>query len=189
MIPGLADTKMPRGTLFLAFNMAAVLFAVVFVVTPILSHFAGRSQDIADNAEQLAHFQSVIAEAKTSAGKIQRTGDPFLPGNEERVVSADLQANLKSMAANAGVNLLGIRGLPGTRSQSLRFVVVSVELEGSLKAIRDIISAIENQTPLLFVSAASLRSVTDGEDGLLRAELKVQGAMRNGQKFPETVPQ
>jgi hypothetical protein len=42
-----------------------------------------------------------------------------------------------------------------------------------------VLLAIENQTPFLFVTAASLRSATDGDDGLIRAELKVQGAMRD----------
>ena len=59
-------------------------------------------------------------------------------------------------------------------------IAVNVELEGPLKAIRDMILAIENQTPLLFVSTASFRSVADGEDGPIRAELKVQGAIRDG---------
>jgi general secretion pathway protein M len=38
---------------------------------------------------------------------------------------------------------------------------------------------------LLFVSAVSLRSVTDGEDGPIRAELKIQGAMRDGSASAE----
>jgi general secretion pathway protein M len=92
---------------------------------------------------------------------------------------------LKSIAANAGVNLLGIRGLQSSRSQLLRMIAVNVEMEGSLRAVRDMILAIENQTPLLFVSAVSLRSVTDGEDGPIRAELKIQGAMRDGSASAE----
>ena len=46
------------------------------------------------------------------------------------------------------------------------------------------ILAIENQTPFLFVTAASFRSVNDGEDGPIRAELKVQGAMRDTRQSP-----
>jgi hypothetical protein len=61
----------------------------------------------------------------------------------------------------------------------LHSVAVGVDLEGSLPSIRNVLLAIENQTPFLFVTAASLRSATDGDDGLIRAELKVQGAMRD----------
>ncbi|UPK02406.1 type II secretion system protein GspM [Bradyrhizobium sp. 170] len=173
------NLKLARGTPFLAFNAAAILFVVIFFLAPIMAHFAARGEDISDNAAQLAHFQNVTRAAKKSAG-VGRSGDPFLPGSEERVASADLQASLKSMAANAGVNLLAIRGLQGGRSQPLHVIAVSVELEGPLKAIRDMIFTIENQTPLLFVPSASFRSLADGEDGPIRAELRVQGAIRNG---------
>jgi general secretion pathway protein M len=174
------NLKLARGTPFLAFNAAAMLFVVIFLLAPILAHFAARGEEISDNAAQLAHFQNVTRAAKKSAGSAGLTRDPFLPGNEERVASADLQASLKSMAANAGVNLLAIRGLQSGRSQSLSMIAVSVELEGPLKAVRDMIFAIENQTPLLFVTSASFRSLADGEDGPIRAELRVQGAIRDG---------
>jgi general secretion pathway protein M len=174
------NLKLARGTPFLAFNAAAILFAVIFFLAPIMGHFAARGEDIADNAAQLAHFQQVTRAAKKSAGSVGRSGDPFLPGSEERVASADLQASLKSMAANAGVNLLAIRGLQGGRSQPLHMIAVSVELEGPLKAIRDMIFTIESQTPLLFVPSASFRSLADGEDSPIRAELRIHGAIRDG---------
>jgi general secretion pathway protein M len=173
------NLKLARGTPFLAFNAAAILFVLIFFVAPIMGHFAGRSEEISDNAAQLAHFQNVTRAAKKSAGSVGLSGDPFLPGNEERVASADLQASLKSMAANAGVNLLAIRGLPSGRTQPLHMIAVSVELEGPLGAIRDMIFTIERQTPLLFVTTASFRSLADGEDGPIRAELRVQGAIRD----------
>jgi general secretion pathway protein M len=171
--------KLARGTPFLAFNVAAIFFVVILFLAPIMAHFTGRAEDISDNAAQLAHFQSVTRAAKKSAGSVGRSGDPFLPGSEERVASADLQASLKSMAANAGVNLLAIRGLQSGRSQPLHMIAVSVELEGPLKAIRDMIFTIESQTPLLLVPSASFRSLADGEDGPIRAELRIQGAIRD----------
>jgi general secretion pathway protein M len=175
----LVTKRMPRGALFLAFNAFAVLFLILFVFAPVLSHFASRSEDISENAAQLSHFQNIIHNANTLMKKTPQAGDPFLPGGEERVVSADLQANLKAIATTAGVRFLGVRGLQGNRSQQLHMVAASVELEGPMPAVRDVVLAIENQMPFLFVSAASLRSVSDGDDGLIRAELKVQGAMRD----------
>ena len=174
------NLKLARGTPFLAFNAAAILFVLIFLFTPIMAHFADRAEEISGHAAQLAHFQNAVRGARKPVASAGRSSDPFLPGSEERVASADLQASLKSMAANAGVNLLAIRGLQGGRSQPLQMVAVSVELEGPLKAIRDMIFAIENQTPLLFVTTASFRSLADGEDGAIRAELRVQGAIRRG---------
>jgi general secretion pathway protein M len=172
--------KMPRGAPFLAFNIALVLFFVIFLLAPVLGHFASRSEEISERAAQLAHFRKIMRSARMPANKSSQDGDPFLPGTEEHIVSADLQASLKAIATNAGVTLLGIRGLQGSRSQQLRMVAASVELEGSVSAVRNMMVAIENQTPLLFVAAASFRSASEGDDGPIRAELKVQGAMRDG---------
>jgi hypothetical protein len=174
------NLKWARGTPFLAFNAAALFLIVIIFFAPIMGHFADRAEQISDHAAQLAHFRNVARAAKKPVGSAGRSGDPFLPGSEERVASADLQASLKAMAANAGVNLLAIRGLQGGRSQPLQMVAVSVEVEGPLRAVRDMISAIENQTPLLFVSSAAFRSLADGDDGAIRAELRVQGAIRGG---------
>lgn len=172
--------RIPRGTPFLAFNILVMLFIVIFLLTPMFSHFASRSEEISESAAQLAHFRKLARSASIPTNRSSASEDPFLPGTEERVVSADLQAGLKGIAANAGVNLLGIRGLQGSRYQQLRMVAVSVELEGPLTAVRDMIVAIESQTPFLFVTSASFRSVSEGDDGPIRAELKVQGAMRDG---------
>jgi hypothetical protein len=174
----LIKDKLPRQALFLAFNAFAVLFLVLFAIAPIWTHFASRSEDISESAAQLLHLQRLIR-TRTLVTTTSQAGDPFLPGNEERVVSADLQASLKTAATVAGVRLLGIRGLQGSRNRQLHMVAASVEIEGPLPAIRSVILAIENQTPFLFVTAASLRSLTDGDEGLIRAELKVQGAMQD----------
>ena len=174
----LASKKMPQGALFIGVNVSALVFFILFVLAPLWSHFTSRNEDILENAAQLAHFQSLVRSSNSLAKKSPEAGDPFLPGSEERIVSADLQANLKAVGAAAGVRLLGIRGLEGKRYHQMRMVTVGMELEGSLPAIRDLILAIENQTPTLFVAEASLRSATEGDDGLIRAELRVRGAMR-----------
>ena len=174
----LVSNKMPRGALFVGFNASALVFLVLFVLGPLFSHFADRSEDISENVAQPAHFQSLVRSSNGLTRTSSQAGDPFLPGNEERIVSADLQANLKAVGTAAGVRLLGIRGLEGKRFQQMRMVSVGLELEGSLSAIRDVIRAIESQTPMLFVTEASLRSATEGDDGLIQAEIRVRGAMR-----------
>jgi general secretion pathway protein M len=174
----LVAKRLPRGLLFLTFNAAFLLFVLLFVVAPVLSHFSSRGEEISENAAQLSHFRSIARNAKALMAKTAQSGDPFLPGGEQRVVSADLQAGLKTIADAAGVRFLGVRGLQGVRSQPLRMVAVSLELEGSLQGIRDVVQAIEGQTPFLFITSAVLHSVADSE-GLIQAELKVQGGMRD----------
>jgi general secretion pathway protein M len=177
--------RIPRGSPFWAFNAVALMFLSLFVIAPLLSHFSTRSEEISESASQLLHFQAITSNAKMLMARPAQSGDPFLPGSEERVVSADLQASLKAIVTDAGVRFLGVRGLQGSRLQQLQMVAVSLELEGSLPAIRDAVRAIESHMPLLFVTSAVFRSVADADPSTLRAELKVQGAMRgNGPPGP-----
>ena len=163
---------------FVSLNVVAVIFAGTFLVAPVFLHFVERSEEIAENTVQLAHFEKAIQQAQAAAKGAAGRDDVFLPGHEERVVSADLQAALKSISASAGVKLLGLRGLPGGRVQQIRAVAVGVDLEGSLAAIRDMMRTVESQIPLLFVASVSLRSVAEGDDGVIRAELMVMGGIR-----------
>ena len=173
----LVNSRLPRGTLFLAFNASALLFLGLFVVAPLLGHFISRGEEISGNIIQLERFEKLAHHAKALMRSPQ-AGNPFLPGNEEQTVSADLQANLKAVATTTGVRFLGIRGLQDVQSQQLHLVVANLELEGPTSSVKNAIMAIENQMPFLFVASANLRSVADGDGELLRVELKVQGAMR-----------
>jgi hypothetical protein len=170
--------RMPRSFPFHAFNACMTLVIVLFVVAPVLSHFADRSESISESIAQLAHVQAIKRTERTLMEKSAHSGDPFLPGSEDRVVSADLQAGLKAIASKAGVRFLGIRGLPAVRSQQLRMVAVVLDIEGPLGSVENVIRSIEGQTPYLFVTSAVLRRAADAEE-VIRAELKVQGAIRD----------
>jgi general secretion pathway protein M len=164
--------------LFFAFNASVLLFLGLCILAPLVRHFINSSEDISESVARLSHYQALARDAEALMKNSPQSGDPFFPGTEARVISADMQANLKAIASTAGLRLLGIRGLPDSQSQQLHMVTVSMELEGTLPSIRNVIMAIEDQVPFLLVTEASLRSAVVGDNGLLRAELTVQGAMR-----------
>ncbi len=174
----IASSKVLRSVVFLGASGAVVLLFALLVVLPLLSHFQSRSEEISENAVQLAHFRNISRQARAieqgSAPSIQ----PFLAGSEERVVSADLQAALQALATTKGLRVLGLRGLQSGQISQLRTVAVGLDMEGSLGALREVISAIEAQTPFLFITDASLRTLVAGDDSVIRAELKVEGMVR-----------
>jgi general secretion pathway protein M len=173
------NIKPPRGLLFLTFNASAILFIVLFAVVPVLSHFSERNEQILENTAQLSHFRSINLSAKALLTTNEQASDPFLSGKEERIASADLQANLKTITAAAGARFLGVHGLQIDRSQPLRTVAVSLELEGSVQIIRDVVQTIETQTPFLFITSAELHGAPDADEAIIQVELRVQGFMRN----------
>jgi general secretion pathway protein M len=169
------NTRLSRRLLFLTFNAAAILFITLFAVAPVLSHFYERNDEISENVAQLSHFQSIAR--NTTVLMTEQTVDPFLPGTEDRLVSAELQASLKTITAAAGARFLGVHGLQATQPQPLQVVAVSLELEGSLQSIRDVVQAIETQTPFLFITSAELHHGSDSDETIIQAVFRVQGFM------------
>ena len=172
------NRQMPRTAVFLVGNAAGLALLFILVVVPLLSHFADRSEEIGENAAQLAYLNRVIRGAQAMEQNGSHNVQPFLTGGEERVASADLQANLQAMASAKGAHVLGLRGLQGGRVAAFRTVAVGLEFEGSLGIVKDVIAEIEGQSPLLFITEASLRAAADGDGSTVRAELRVEGAMQ-----------
>ena len=167
-----------RRLIFLGMNSAIALTLCFAILGPIVSHFAERNDDILDSAAQLAQIRHVADEAAKLAKTSTSDVDPYLPGAEERVASADLHANLQALAGAKGLAVQAIRGLPGRQAGQWRAVPVGLEVEGTAAAVRELVAAIETQTPFLFITDLSLRTLADGDDSRMRASLTVEGALR-----------
>lgn len=174
-----SDGLLKRRLRFAGLNGAMVLAIGLLVLGPLIAHFGERNDDILDNAAQLAQIQRVTDEAARLAKTTAQDIDPYLPGTEERVASADLQASLQALASTRGLVVQTIRGLPSRQAAQWRAIPVRLEVEGASAAVRELISAVETQTPFLFITDISLRSLGDGDDGRMRASLTIEGALRN----------
>ncbi|MBC9882122.1 hypothetical protein G8O24_32850 [Bradyrhizobium sp. INPA01-394B] len=178
------DGLLKRRLLFVGLNGAIVLTVCFLILGPVIAHFGERNDDILDNAAQLAQIERVADEATRLAKTTTQEVDPYLPATEERVASADLQAGLQALAGAKGLSIQTVRGLPGRQAAQWRAIPVRLEVEGSSTAVRELVSAVEMQTPFLFITDFSLRSLGDGDDSRLRVSLTIEGAMRN----PESPP-
>ncbi|MCG2672815.1 type II secretion system protein GspM [Bradyrhizobium sp. GCM10023182] len=164
---------------FAGLNGAIVLTIGILILGPLIAHFGERNDDILDNAAQLAQIQRVTNEAARLAKTTTADIDPYLPAAEERVASADLQASLQALASARGLVIQTIRGLPGRQAAQWRAIPVRLELEGASAGVRELISSVETQTPFLFITDFSLRSLGDGDDSRMRVSLTIEGALRN----------
>lgn len=175
-------TLLRRRMIFFGLNGAIALAVCFGVLAPVASHFGDRNDDILDSAAQLAQIRRVADDA----ARLAKTSDvdPYLPGAEERVASADLQATLQALAATKGLAVQAVRGLPGRQAGQWRAIPVGLEVEGAAAAVRELVAAIEAQTPFLFVTDISLRTLVDGDDSRLRVSLIVEGALRGAPASP-----
>ena len=176
-----------RRLIFFGLNGVIALAICFAILDPVASHFAERNDEILDSAAQLAQIRRVADEAAKLAKTSTSDVNPYLPGAEERVASADLQANLQAMAGAKGLAVQAVRGLPGRQAAQWRAVPVVLEVEGAAAAVRELVAAIETQTPFLFITDLSLRTLADGDDNRMRVSLTVEGALR-GPTVPSAGP-
>ena len=178
---GSIAARLPRSLPFVAVNVAALLFLVLFVIVPLAMGFRERDEQITETREQLARFLSL---QRRNANSSVQSSDLQLPGLEEGAVSAALQADLKSMVAAAGAHFLAVRSLDPVKLGDAKLVGARLELEGSIYAVRAIFRDLENHVPVLFVSSAVLHAASAEQDAAIRAQIVVQGVMQNAPVRP-----
>lgn len=174
-----ARAPLLRRLRFVFVNLAALALVIMLGIVPLVSAVVDGADEIAERIDLLARLRSIAGNAADLSKDAVKTNDLYLSGGEERLASADLQASLKAVAGASGLRFLSVRAVAPGRQWEAHMVAVSLELEGSPDALRDAFNTIEAARPMLFVTALLLRPAPGAVDEMLRAELTVQGAMRD----------
>jgi general secretion pathway protein M len=186
------DPDLRRRVLFVAGNLAACVLTACTMVLPIYGLFAERDEQILDKLKVLARLDAIAAQEKNvqsilSDTSAQMRSGEFLVGPNENVISADLQARLKTLAEAAGAKSRAVQALPVRTVDQIRYSGARIEIFGSLQSIQRAVHAIESAKPYLFTSGAAIKLQTPlvGRQGLqqepvLQAQLDVFGAKPAG---------
>lgn len=162
---------------FGALNLSAVLLLIGLVFVPLASHVAAECEEISESTGQLARLQALVGARGLARDEAAQADGAFFSVQEERLASADLQAMLKALSQDGGLQLLGLRSITPRRAIVPRAVAVGLELEGPLASLRDTLQKIEAARPMLVVTGLVLRPASAGDNASLRAELTIQGAL------------
>jgi Type II secretion system (T2SS), protein M subtype b len=160
---------------FIAVNAAAACMLVGFVIVPFAAHVAQMCEDISERADLLARLQQFKQAPRQNPEPLEAV---FFAAPEERLASADLHALLKTLTQEGGLQLLGLRSVTPRQPIAKRSIAVGLEVEGPAAKLRDTLVKIETARPILVVTDVTLRPTSPDTDGVLRAELIIQGALR-----------
>jgi hypothetical protein len=179
------------GAAFWAVN-ALILAALYFlVVQPLRDAVAAGEDSLSERRATLARYETVVAQAsaieayakKVAAGN---THGEFIPGENDGIVAANLQARLKAAADDAKVAVRSLQMLPSKTIQGAPLLGARLEVTGSLAAIHALARNLEGDAPLLFISDADLRSQTlfwggaSDKEPEIEAQFDVLGAAAPG---------
>jgi general secretion pathway protein M len=118
---------------------------------------------LAENFDKLERFRRIAATRPLVTRQLEAmsTRDPrkfFLRGGAPALSAAEAQESLRTLVESSGGRLITM-GAPTSREEGrYRQVTVNVQLTANILALRKILSAVESNTPYLFVDNLTIRT-------------------------------
>ncbi|WP_321341227.1 type II secretion system protein GspM [Breoghania sp.] len=133
-------------------------FAVTAVLIPAYERYAALGGAIDEVRHQLGRVEAILASADAAAPEVASdTSGQGWSGQSRSIVAAEVQEFLQARAREHNVSVISISPLNPRRIQPYDALGLRVECEGEIGAIRDLIGAIENAEPYLFILGTDLR--------------------------------
>lgn len=160
--PDAAGFRLP-GLRFLAINVLALLALYGLIVQPLRDAMTSGEDSLAERRTTAARYEAIVAQtdAIRAYAKQVAAGNArgeFIPGENEGIVAANLQARLKAAAEQANVSVRSLQMLPSRNVQDVTLLGARLEVAGPLPAIHALARNLEGDAPLLLISDANLRS-------------------------------
>lgn len=183
------QTAVIRRALFLGATLFPVLLALFGVILPIRDGGRDGEAEILRQSEMLARLKGIAAykPAEKPAPAAEAVANEYLPGPNEGVAIANLQARLKTFAQLNNTMLRSIQGLPARTEGSTRWIGARLDVSGPIQSVHRLVFAIEDARPYLFISNATVRMQqratnpnTPSSEPVIEAQLEVLGAYRAG---------
>jgi hypothetical protein len=151
------------GVKFLAANLAIAAALILLVVQPIRQAIEAGDDALAERRATLARQESIASQAVAVENFAKQTSDDnaradFVPGENDVLVEANLQARLKAAAEEARVSVRSLQMLPSKNIRGLTLVGARLEVTGPLDAVHALARGLETDTPLLTIVETDLRS-------------------------------
>jgi len=186
----------------LARRVSAIAFLVALLwalyalgARPVIAEFEHSQAGIEQSSLLLVRYQRVASKLPRVQREIQALrGDElaklgFIDGDNETLVTAELQTKLKELAESSGGEVRSTQALPGRDEQGFRRVTVRLQASIGMDGLQRLLHAIESSNPFLFIDSADLRArpsrdpaAASDSAAILDARFDVSGFMRTKPK-------
>ncbi|RVI77385.1 hypothetical protein CN188_22455 [Sinorhizobium meliloti] len=165
--------------------LAVIILAVVCIFAAGLSSISSTFSEIEEKRRLLGRLEAIKSAAsvflKTNAMPALDDDQLFLQGENEAVITADLQGWLQERAATAGAQINSVSNVRLEGENGITLLGLRANMSGSMEAIHEIAAAVEVNQPRLFIKEMDLQSNYQEAYGLdtppeLSATILVLGA-------------
>lgn len=173
-----------------AVGLLLLLIAVAYslIISPIWGMYATNRDTIAQQQELLQRYQRLAANAHDLSQQLAAlrkrpvSGEGYLQGDNETLVSAQLQSRIRNVTQTSGGKLTSTQVLAGIDDNGFRRIGVRVTMTADITDLQRMLHTLEGDRPYLFldnvdISGEQSRS-RDGRGGNLTISFDVYGFMR-----------
>jgi hypothetical protein len=182
-----------RRSLFVGANVASALALFFFIWLPLQNFFDQRDADIAIQREALARWKAIAARGDDVKALTSRVGTELNRGElvaaaNEGIANAELQSRLKVMAEASGAKLRSVQSNSPRLTPQLKYIGARIDIYGTIRAVQQAVYDIENSTPYIFVTGATLKltalagSPNAGLEPAIDAQLEILTPMQLGER-------
>lgn len=177
--------------LFLAFNVFMLLCIYMIVVQPIGTILTEQATRLSDRSGELARYQAMAGEesavrALFGQARDERNASIFLSGENEGAASAALQARLKQVGENSGLQIRSIAALEPRTENAVRYLGAQMDVSGAIASIHQTLDSLQRGiAPVLFVKSLTIRAPASAagdaaeQQPILNVQIEVLGAVQN----------
>ncbi len=155
-----ADKIGPKLSRLLAFSLLFFLLwsAVAHMAVPAYEAFAQVKQEINQKRIHLGRIEGAIAFERQTLNdlNVEFENQKWI-GKSAPIISAELQGFVQQTAQKNTVRILSITPMRTRPYSEFDTIGLRIELEGGIKAVRDVISELENHQPFIFLNAVDMR--------------------------------
>lgn len=142
---------------------AGALLVAAWLGALIVRDHANSIADIVAKRERLGQLQAIAQmepALRNANNDTQENADDvlFLRGPSEAVILADLQGRINTLAQTSAANVQSVGNLPASERDGVRYVGLSVDVNGKSEDVLSLIYALETSTPYLIIRNANIRA-------------------------------
>lgn len=151
-----------RRFLFVTANLLVLIVAYLLFVAPIESIVEERADALAQQQATLARYKSISGQEAAVHAFAKQVAEnnahgELIGGSNPGIIAANLQARLKTLSESANVSVRSVQMLPPKSVHGVTLVGARLDVSGATEPLHALARALEAETPMLFVMAASLR--------------------------------
>lgn len=176
--------------------VAALAAAGLAVIWPLVAAHRALDERIAADARRLAQYRKAALERAADTRRLEErrrrdAAAPYYLGERSAALAgAELQGRVKRAVEEAGGEVLSTQGLPAQKDE--REIAVRVRARGDVRALQDMLYAIEGMLPVLFVRTLTVDATGEAGAGKLLIALDVsaftaRGSRVSGAQEPRTL--